>query len=150
MGSCLGCLQLKSSNDISHEKCTFVPCPALSHWCCVVGISPAPLLGWEARVLAGCLTMCRGCAVGTTLPSLQMNDQEGARSWGSCDFHVQLTCWLPFFIGSDINKLFFTRVSCVRKQGQCKGRNMVEYSQLLFWQKATLAFWILLGKTNVL
>lgn len=27
---------------------------------------------------------------------------------------------------------------------------MVKYSQLLFWQMATLAFWNLMGKTNVL
>lgn len=27
---------------------------------------------------------------------------------------------------------------------------MVKYSQFLFWQMATLAFWSLMGKTNVL
>lgn len=27
---------------------------------------------------------------------------------------------------------------------------MVKYSQLLFWQMATLAFWTLMGKTNAL
>lgn len=31
-----------------------------------------------------------------------------------------------------------------------KQQTMVKYSQLLFWQMATLAFWTLMGKTNAL
>jgi len=45
---------------------------------------------------------------------------------------------------------YLTQVSCGRKQGQCKEKNVVKYSQVLFWQMATLAFWTLMGKTDVL
>lgn len=63
---------------------------------------------------------------------------------------VQLTCWLPFAKAKKVKKLFFTPVSCGKMQGQCKEKEKFwKYSQLLFWQMATVTFWTLMGKANV-
>lgn len=104
---------------------------------------------------AGCVFMCITCSgtggcTGATLPSLQINVQAVPGWAESSTSEFSSPCWLPFSKGSKAKKLFLPRLVVGEGKVSTREKNTVKYSQLLFWQMATLAFWTLMGKTNVL
>lgn len=94
-----------------------------------------------------CIT-CNGCT-GATQSSLQVNVQAVP---GRAETPLSSAHLLAAFLqGQEIKEDICTQVSCRKRQGQCKEKqNGKKYSRLLFWQMATLAFWTLMGKTNVI